>query len=739
MQVAGDCGYRPELYDYQFLNPAIVGYDQSLSPFYVSFGDLYRDRFVEPEVKQQKDNLEEWYERYCGDVELIHLQQLIYGRSENALMALQRLVRQPESKLADLAPNQRANSFARHLLRYRCTEVIDYLIFAKKCEPLVDRPKYDFAAEKPTGNARQELIAEGLKTFKNVASHYIRLRLAYQLIRLAHYDKNYPQVIELYNFLMPKISADPSLIYHWIEGHRAGALLNLNQRVEANYLYSRIFAECPSKRESAYLSFSIQTDAEWEALLLRCQNDRERADLHVLRAQNEKARLVEEMEAIYQLDPKTKALEVLLVREIQRLETDFLGADFNPRQRSNRGYGVPRANARERLIALTNFVIKATQEGRVNRMEVWELANGYLHLLSGDYFYARKSFAKLEKVSSNDTLQEQLGIFDQVLDVLLLETLNDSLERAYFTVLADEDVRKEYPDFRKLVNDKFRDVYLANGQRGKANLLAYGLDDFRYNLDINQVNELEAIAADTTRNTFDRQLLLEKGGEEALSDLIDMKATYYLQRGQLAAAYSVFKTMPEADWPNYGEYTPFVPFFNDRVNHVQFSDTIRTYNKGQMMARFLELEQEAETTTNPDEAARKFFAVGLGYYNMSYFSYNWKAADYFRSSTSAARAAKGQGKNFVFSTTESSSGNFENMSMERALYFFERARTRAYDPEIAASATFWAAKTERNTNYAKGRPRTFGYFRILQDYYKSTRLYQKAVNECRTFAWFSGN
>jgi hypothetical protein len=77
--------------------------------------------------------------------------------------------------------------------------------------------------------------------------------------------------------------------------------------------------------------------------------------------------------------------------------------------------------------------------------------------------------------------------------------------------------------------------------------------------------------------------------------------------------------------------------------------------------------------------------------------------------------------------------------MERALYYFERARTRAFDPEVAARATYWAAKAERNDNYANGRSRTFGYFNILSDYYKPTQFYQKAVAECRTFTWYSGN
>jgi hypothetical protein len=127
---------------------------------------------------------------------------------------------------------------------------------------------------------------------------------------------------------------------------------------------------------------------------------------------------------------------------------------------------------------------------------------------------------------------------------------------------------------------------------------------------------------------------------------------------------------------------------------------------------------------------------------MSYFGYNWKVADYYRSGTSAARAATGSGKDYVFTTRQSSLGNYEHMNMELAMYYFEQSRQRATDPELGARSAYWAAKAERNRFYAKGRPggkRPFGYFALLADYYQNTNYYQRAVRECRTFAWFTGN
>lgn len=736
--LSSNCGFRPSAYTYRFFDPQILAFDAELSPLFTAFGDLFKAEIPESQDLQKRDNLQEWYERFCEDVAVADLEKTIYGRSENALRDLSRVLKQADSKLADLRPEVRANSFTRHLFKYRCEEVVDYLIFAKECEPLVSLPSNSFAAELPSGNARQQLIKKGMAKFVELKSHYIRLRYAYQLVRLAHYDKNFDQVLTLYSYLKPKIDADPSILYHWMEGHRAAALLQKGQQVEANYLYSRIFAECPSKQESAYRSFTISSDEAWQQLLNRCNNDQERANLYILRAQNPKAQLVPEMDSIYRYTPRAKALELLLARELQNLEKDFLGIDFNPRKQSNRLRGLPRSNARERLIALQKFVIKANKEQLIVRPELWTLAEGYLNLLAGDYFQARKIINQLLQNTKNKQVYEQLAIAKRVLDLLAIDRLNDSMEVAYFNLLKDEDLHKIYPDFRKLITDKFRQVYRVNNERAKATLLTYGLDELKYKLDIDLLNELSLIGSDTLSNSFVRRLLLERGGPNVSYHIKDMQASYYLQRGQLAVAFRIFKEIPEENWNDYGNFRPFEPLLNDRVHLPPIDVIARSYNKGEMMKRMLELEKEAEEAIDANEASKKFFSLGLAYYNISYFGYAWKAADYFRSGSSLALAAKGEGKDFVFPNRTTPYGNYEAMNMDRARYYFERARTRAVDPEQAAICTFFAAKTERNDNYAKGSSRTFGYFRILADHYKNTKFYEKAIEECRTFAWYSG-
>ncbi|MBC6992770.1 hypothetical protein QWY85_15205 [Neolewinella lacunae] len=732
---------EPTFYGYQFLNPALVDFDANISPFYLAFGNAYREAQQEKDNRQVLDNVAEWHERYCEEVEQPDIRALIYEGEEDELRRLLTLLGQEGAKAADLPSSLRSNTFARHLIAYRCREVVEYLLFAKRAEPYVLRPRNAFDGRELQRVEMERLIDEGLDQFKSLESHYVRLRYAYQVIRLAHYLQEHEYVIRLYDYLMPKIEADPSIIYDWIEGHRAGALQALGDYPRAAYLFSRIFDRCPSKRQSAYESFKIRTDEEWRATSNLCANDHERAMLHVLRAQNGRAVVLEEMVSVYTLEPANRALEPLLMRELLELESDLLGLDFNPNRRENQVRARrPRPNAAQRLITLQAFVNKVVTAGNAANPEVWKLARGFIEMLAGDYYYARRTFGEVAAAAKNDSIRQQVDILNQVMQVLALDRVTDSVEMHYYDLLVGENIQSRYPDFQPMVNDKLEAVYLRSGQRGKAALLRYGFDALQKNPERSMIRELEVVADSILGNAFDKRLLANRVGPNARDDINDLLGIHYLQMGQWETALEIFQRIPTARRDLYGTFAPFEKQFHDRVNYSPSAAVVR-YNKVDLLERLLELEDEARRTTNDTIAARNYFNIGLAHYNMSYYSYNWRMADPFRSATSAARAAAQANPDALFSHPEAPLGNRENFSMDRARYYFERALTRAPNREAAAEIIYYAAKTERNAHYAAGRPggaRPFTYFRLLRDEYPDTEFYEKAIAECRTFAWFAG-
>ena len=735
-----DCSPRPAFYGYRFLDPSLLEYNSELAPFYEAFGAKYADLTVNTAELRRRDNLQEWYDRYCEQVDPEDIESLLYGNTAGTLRRVMDLSARKGATDRDLPEPWRQNSFASHLVEYRCTEVAQYLFFAKRVEPYVVARKKTFATQTTAKAEMESFIEEGLAYFLEAESHYVRLRYAYQLIRLAHYLGEYDYVIELYDYLLPKTSADPSILYDWIESHRAGALRELGDYPQSAYLFSRVFANCASCREAAHRSFRIRSDAEWTEAYQLCANDRERAMLHVLRAQDRRAHLVREMEYIFALDPNNPALEPLLMRELLDLERDLMGQDVNPNKAANRRlHRRPGPKAGKRLIDLQAFVQEVIAAGSAARPDLWLLARGTIELLAGDHYYADETFADLLEQSGDAAIRKQTKVLRTVSDLLALGYADDEIERYYYKLLQNNALQEDYPDLVHLINDKLEVVYRQTGKEGKATLLRYGFDAIQKHPQLSMIDELNGMADSLTGNIFDRRLLEVRAGKNVTNDLHHLTGLYYLQRGQWEIALDNFRKIPAARRADYGTFAPFVKQFHDRVNFSP-PGTAARYDLVTLIERLNILEEEARQTRNDTVATRNYFNLGLAHYNSSYFSYNWKFGDDFRSSTSAERAAKRRSSLSVFSHSDAPLGNLENMNMDRARYYFERAAAQAPTREAAVEALYYAAKAERNGHYAAGRPggeRPFTNFTRIEGEYRDTRYYNYLIEECRTFAWFA--
>ncbi|MFM9948604.1 MAG: hypothetical protein ACKV1O_11755 [Saprospiraceae bacterium] len=727
------CDPNRIFYGYSFLSAELITIAAEAAPFLMPFSKLER-YYQGPEYTQANDNIREWHERYCKQANPNDIHYLVYTAPAYELENLRAAIVE-KSPLSTFAPELLNNSFARYLHRHKCTETIDYLLYAKQCEPYALKPE-GWKEQLRTTNAMNRLIKEGREQFMRTKSDYIRLRYAYQIIRLAHYLKDYEQTLELFDFLMPKIDHDPSIVEFWILGHKAGALLALGKNVEASYLYSRVYDNCPGKRESAYLSFRIKTDEEWEACMLLCQNDRERAALHALRASGEEARLIEEMESIYKLHPESEHLNALLIREVIRLERDLLGLDFNKRKEQNRRYlGIPRKEADKRVIRLQAFVRQALKGGKVQRTDLWKLAEGYLELLAGDFYFAGKTFKAASELVESDTLKKQLEVFQNVLNVISLDSINNDGEKA-IAALKSSDIYRLNKDFPRFLQDRMAHLYRVGNQEGKAFLQYYPFDYLKLNPKDAIVDDLLRTTRKETTNRLERNMIEKEDGTTIENDLIEMKATMLLGEFRLEAALETLKEINREEWDSYGTFYPFVERLNDCV-HCRIPDTIGArYNKGKLIEELLELEYRAKSETNADLAAGRFYRLGLGLYNMTYFGSSWKAADYYRSGASMQRRHLKDGDS-VTPHHLYPGGNREVFDCSRAQFYFEKARILAENPELAARATFMAAKCERNEYYVKSAssdvPRTYFYFNVLKENYSDTRYYARAIRECKYF------
>ncbi len=743
---------------YTFVNMDILRQQErvALAPLFMRFDKLYENYFETVEKANQDDNLAEWGKRFCGEVKVEDLAYIIYKSSASELDLL---LTATQSKSLQISPNLQGNTFAQFVFEKKCTETLEYLLFAKQCEPHVianDR----WQAPPRDKDAMQVLMAEGLRQFKRTKSAYIRLRYAYQVIRLAHYAGMPERVLELCEDLLPKVDKQAarwseSIIPWWIEGHRAGALRKLGDNVEASYAYVRIFQHCPGRRASAYQSFLIKTDEEWNDCLRLCQSDAERATLYAIRAAGAESKALEEMEKIYEIDPKTQLLEGLLVQEMRKMERNLLGLEFNDeKERNKRYHKLPRPYAGKYVIDLQRFVRKCRQEDKVARPELWYLSEGYLEFLAGDYYAAERTFRAVEPKLDDKVLKEQLAIFQLALKIASFEKPNDEAERYAYELITDNKRYRQYKNLPDFLQDKMAWLYLSNQQPGKAFLSQHPLSDLKPNPQLDLLDNLIATALKTDQTSFERLLLKET----PLYMLLDMKATLLMSTGQFEAAMETYKRMPVESWNDFGQFNPFKETLKDCMKcNQQRTDTISLstmMNKGELLTELLDLNYKSKGDL--EGAARHYYLLGLASYNMSYYGYAWKAMDYFRSGSTWAKLHKAkaeEGDSRVFDHWKYPFGNRENTGVGQALYFFEKARDLATTPELAAKAAFQAARCEQKIFFQSVQykpepccnriPRIHSdyqrNFSLLMERYSETAFYKEIVKECKYFAVYAAH
>ena len=717
---------------YSFLNPLLIAPTLPGAPYVLDFETLYR-KYGRQDRIQTDENTAEWRARFCDIPVEEDVHSVVYGFSTQDLQEMSLSARISN---VPLDPLLRQNTFARYLVRHKCLETIDYLIFAKDCEPFVTRGGDPWETKQDPNRvlAMDRLIDQGLKTFLNTRSDYIRLRYAYQIIRLAHYSRQYERTLELFDYLMPKIDHDPSKIEFWILGHKAGALLALGKPVEASYLYARVFLNSPGKRESAFRSFHIRSDEEWKQCMLLCQDDQERATLYAMRAYMRDSKALEEMEAIYQLDPASPYLEVLLAREIRRLERHLLGLEFNDnRDKNKRYFGLPGAEARQELIHLQAFVRDVNARGETPNQALWALGQGYLELLAGDTYAARKSFLQAKEITNDPILGEQLEALDLANQILAFQFPSAEVEESAAEAKLDNPLFLRYPSFPDFLDDKMSWLYDKFKRPGKAFLVRYDMSQLKANPKPELLDDLQQLAAQTDFTRYERDLLRKTKGINLQNDLIDLKATQFFNEGNIAAALETYKQMDRTNWDTYGLYSPFVERFTECV-HCRPRDTSGIINKGQLFEKLLDLEYRA--LANREQGGRYFYQLGLAYYNMSYFGHAWRVRDYFRSGSSLKRAKSGNDPDLV-SDPRFPFGNREYFDCSKALEYFELARRTSPDPELSAKAVFMAARCEQNAYFTKRAPRTYQYFDVLNRYYFNTRFYRIIVQECKYFKTYA--
>ena len=700
------CQFKSQNLNYfPLIQSFIVNPTSPASPYFTSFKDIYL-KFGKQTILQPNENINEWYERFCEVAPLSDIEWLIYQSDLSDIQELKNAVIQNTGLITYL----RINKFARHLVKNKCLETIEYLLFAKKCEPFVTADKDVWQTKKPDIQNMEALIQEGTKEFLTIESHYIRLRMAYQIIRLAHYSGQYSKVKYLYNYFIPKINHAPSTIQYWIEGHYAGALKALGERAQAAYFYARVFHHCPAKRESAFLSFEVRTDNDWLSALSFCENDQERTALYALRASFRNSRAVDEMIDIYSLHPKSNYLESILIQEIEKQE---------------------KKPVVEYIKKLDTFVKQVIDEKKVAHPEIWLLALGYLKYLNNDYFEAKLAFKAVTEYTQSKALQEQIAIFNMAIEIKEWEKINEEVAQRIWEFQSENEVFNRYPTLQSLLSKQVFQNLKNHGNPGLAVLYRFGFNAVKVNPSEEVIRDIKELAKKEIINPFEKSLMV-LSKKQFNTEIQALYATWLMTLNEWEAAEKAWQEIPLADIEFFGKSNPFVERLNECV-HCPVKSNERQLTKPQIVAEMLKLQYDIKA--NRTESPQYYYKMGLGLYNMSYFGYAWNVVDYFRSGSSL-KAERLENASDRMKHPLFPNGNRENIDLSKAIGYFEKAITLSTDKELSARATFMAARCEQKMSHVTKTANKRKYFALLKTKYKDTQYYDKVIESCKYFKYY---
>lgn len=199
-------------------------------------------------------NIEEWQTKYPSVKNLDAFHELVY---RNLYETIDSLIKVIEGNIKPFSTNE----FAKLLIQNKDKETLLYLLFAKKCEPLVVQVSLHNDKVK-VGYDKSDLQAEGRKLLSGTKNIFLRQRYAFQLVRLSYYHQTPQKTIDLFDEIANNKLYEKNYIYYRTLLHKAFALKKNNQFEKALPLFAEVFAYVPVLRGMVVFNTLYINDSE---------------------------------------------------------------------------------------------------------------------------------------------------------------------------------------------------------------------------------------------------------------------------------------------------------------------------------------------------------------------------------------------------------------------------------------------------------------------------------------------
>lgn len=708
-----------------------------------TLGNTYHNNKTEFKGNAVDENLEEWVVFFGNKYSAEEIRKLIYTSQ-------------------GYYDKNKARTTLNKLSTSEIEAFNNYMEFAKKCEIISNAASnYDpwRYVDEIDFERIEQLIIEANNSLKNIKNSFYKERYTFQLIKLLYYGQEYDQAINTYKQFYEN-NKSTSVLKYWALNYKAGAAMQSEDTITANYNFLQVFHNNSGARNTAYSSMVFSDEKQFNKILALCKTNEEKAAFYFMRGVNRKSVVLEDLKQVLNLAPNSEYAEVLMANEIVKMEHIYWEADSDYKDREW-VEDVKRIPSKQLMDYIQKFIPLAQKgSNTLKNKDFWNITLAYLHTLNKEYTISTNMLSAMN--TKNETYKIQVKALQLLNYTLSRPNLSIDNENelgkmlfAYNSIKPALDEENEWESVAQLrsINDllinllykKYKDkndikALLFSGealesykQESSAKMKIEYIQNLRKQLTSKSRTKL----IDYGVKTFFKGTNTFKTLEE---ELIEIEATLYMRNpatlDKAIALFNQIKITKTLD------YNPFEMKIKDCIwGNLYYTNRgckhkATNYTKATFAKKLGETKQIAETKNS----AMDYYLLGNAYYNMTYYGPAYSTLSYFRSGSTAT--------------------GFTDCSI--ALGFYEKAIVLFKgNKEMQAKATFMAAKCEQNmyfnTIYAKDawarpikwdenseqgiisynkRAATAGYkkyFKSLKQNFSDTKYYQEIIKECSYF------
>ncbi|MGX5817733.1 hypothetical protein ACWKWU_06040 [Chitinophaga lutea] len=709
------CGPEPDPYDYyaNFYNPDISA-NKGFSPFYYTGLKFYYA--VEPPDEIQ--NVQLWRQFFGNEVTEKDIREFVYTYPRPQMSALYNHIEKgaalngPDSLLR--------NTLTKHFIRTKDRETLGYLMYAKQCEPYLTGPQYSWdPAPLRDSAAMMRLSRNGMQLYRVCKDDKVRERYAFQVTRLAHYCRNYDQALKYYDTLAAPFT-QPSLFYYKSLALKAGALMRTGRKAESAYLFSRVFAEAPSQRKMAYQN-TLWTGADKSEVYRLCRNNAEKATVAALFAATESAPYAEGLRETYRFDPQSPLLDLLLSREITKLEEEYLTPQLMAQSGLEHYYWWSNEPSNDQPVKALRGLLDTISAGKVKEPGLWQTSSAYLSYMLRDYTGAQSRLKAAKPGLGREAVKDQWEIvriltlvaekpkMDKAMESQLLETFHwldgkiaGGVDSRYYSYGDDYGIQESQVSkafyirmYRNLADRVLAARYEQQGDFVRAGML-YSLRD-----QIEAYTFYWGVSAEAhLRDTMTNASLVQ------LYDLTQQKRKSPFEEylyGKLALTDSGLGRAVAVSYARIHDFSRAADWFarhgSDKADSILFNPQLQDYDasEGPLLPMLSQLDWAKEMAalqkkvTGSKATAEDCFRYATGLFSVSYYGHSNYLLNEYRPTT-----------RWYSPDTEKRPDLREYYGCYEAEKYYAKAAALSSDPEFKARSLFMAARCAQKHLWKEG-------------------------------------